>query len=203
MDTDYLSKPRRFFAYPSGLGRDVMRLPILLYRMGLGDVLRLYPIFILATRGHRTGRTRHTPLEYRQHGSKFYIISAWGQRANWVQNLLSYPMATVQQGSRRIAVRARLVDNNGEALRALHLFRRSAPATFDSIIARISGEREVNVKRLPDISSNVTILRLDRLPEEPPPLTPVPSDLAWVAPTGALIGLAAVALLVFTRARRS
>lgn len=197
------SQPSEWFAYPTGAVRALLRLPIWLHRLGLGGLLHFLPLAILTTRGRKSGRPRVTALEYRQHGSKFYLVSAWGTQAHWVQNLLAQPMATLQQGGRSYAVRARLVEDRGEALRVLHLFRRIAPYIYDAVIARLSGEESVDVKTLPDVSGDITIVRLDILPNEAPPLPPVRADLAWVMPAGLVIGAATMALVLFTRARRS
>ncbi len=189
--------------YPTGALRAALRLPILLYRLGMGWLLAPIPLMILTTRGRRSGAARHTPIEFRGHGSKFYIVSLWGSRPHWFQNLLAEPKVTIQQGSRQFAARAQVVDSHGEALRVLHLFRRRVPAIYDAVMARMSGESTISVQKLPELSRAFTIVRLDRLPNEPLPLPPVAPDLAWIAPMGILAGAVTLALLVFSRSRRS
>src|SRR5688500_9087772 len=90
----------QFIPYPQGLWRIVARTPLYLYQAGLGWMLRPFNLLILTTQGRKTGLARHTALEYRRHGSKLYLISAWGERPHWYQNLLINPAVTVQFNGR-------------------------------------------------------------------------------------------------------
>ena len=146
--------------YPRGLGRLLLRLPLTFYRLGFGGLLNAGHILILGTRGRKTGQPRYTPIEYRRHGSKIYVVSAWGERPQWLQNLKTEPNVLVQQGQQHFGARASIVTNAGEALRVLHLFRRRAPFVYDPIIARLSARERVDARMLPDVSSEITIIRL-------------------------------------------
>ena len=185
--------------YPSGLGRLLLRLPLLLYRMGLGDLMRRAHIMILGTRGRKTGLPRYTAIEFRRHGSEMYIISAWGSRPQWFQNLKTIPNILVQEGRRTYAARAHLVTNAGEALRVLHLFRRRAPWVYDPIIAKMSARTSITERTLPEISHEVTIVRIDPTPEAPT-LRPLPSDYSWVLPMAVVLG-AITLIIALTRSR--
>ena len=68
--------------YPQGLGRWLLRLPLLLYRLGLGWLANSFRLMVLTTWGRKSGLPRHTAIEYRAHGSKIYVISAWGSRCS-------------------------------------------------------------------------------------------------------------------------
>lgn len=196
------TQPEQPFAYPSGAVRLAVRLPIALYRLGLGMVIGSAPIMVLTTRGRRSGLPRYTPLEYRQHGSKYYLISAWGRRAHWVQNLLASPDVTVQCGHRTYAARARLVDDAGEASRAAQLFRRQTPYLYETLLARLFGESVVGSSQALSAPPS-TIVRLDRLPNAAPPLPPLRSDMAWVLPAVMTMMMVTLGILVATRTRRS
>lgn len=187
------------FPYPRGLGRSLLRLPLILYRLGFGDLLSAGRIMILGTRGRTSGQTRYTPIEYRHHGSKTYVVSGWGARPQWLQNLRAEPDVLVQQGRRQFGARATIVTNAGEALRVLHLFRRQAPFLYDWLLARISSRERVDAQALPDISREVTIVRFDPNPE-PSALRPLPADYPWVGPLLVVVGL--IAALAITRGRR-
>jgi deazaflavin-dependent oxidoreductase (nitroreductase family) len=191
------------FTYPQGILLLLLRVPLFLYRMGLGEVVNAARIMILTTRGRKSGLPRHTALEYRMHGNKLYVISGWGKRPHWVKNLLTDPLVTLQLGSRVYAAHASVVDTPGEALRALHLFRRSNPAYYDTVLARMSDAGAVDVNTLPQISSQFTIVRLDRL-EGMASLPLLRADLTWILPTGFFTTLATAALLfTLSRVRRS
>lgn len=175
-----------------------MRVPLFAYRSGLGDALNAIHLMVLTTRGRKSGQPRHAPIEYRRHGSKIYIISAWEQRPHWYQNLLADPLATVQFGSQTVSALADPVTDPAEALRALQLFRRVAPSRYDAVLGRLI-EEDVNARTLPDVSNQFTIMRLNLLPDAPI-LPPVPRDLLWV--WSLLVGVAVLLLLSRLMKRR-
>ncbi len=194
---DYMND-EALIPYPRGFFRGLLRLPLVLYRMGLGDVMNAAHIMILATRGRRSGLSRHTPIEYRQHGSKIYVISGWGERPHWLRNLKAAPAVLIQQGSRQFAARAEVVTNGGEALRVLHLFRRRAPFVYDPLIARLSERESIDERTLPEVTEKITIVRLDPTAGKSE-LEPLPASYGWVLP--ALIAVVMAALLVVGASR--
>jgi deazaflavin-dependent oxidoreductase (nitroreductase family) len=191
----------QWIPYPTGVVRWLMRMPLLAYRLGLGNVLSAAHVLILTTRGHKTGRARHTPIEYRKHGKKVYLVSGWGGRPHWYQNVLAEPRVTVQFGGKTFEALGRQVTDNAEALRALSLFRRVAPARYDAVLGRLI-ESDVSGKTLPDYSSQFTIMRLD-LTSETPSLPGVPVNLSWLLPIGLFAAFGGAILFVVTRLRRS
>jgi deazaflavin-dependent oxidoreductase (nitroreductase family) len=178
----------------------VLRLPLLFYRLGLGDLMNALNLMVLGTRGRKSGQPRYTSIEYRRHGSKIYMISAWGERPQWYGNLKAAPDVVVQQGRKTFAARATAVDNPGEALRVLHLFRRRAPFVYDPIIARLSARERVNALTLPEVSREITIVRLDPLPDAPA-VAPMPADYAWVMPGLAAFAIFLTLIISLTRSR--
>lgn len=157
---------------------------------------------VLTTRGRRSGQPRHTALEYRQHGSKFYLVSAWGRQAQWVRNLKAEPNVTIQCGRRTYAARARVVDDVGEANRAIQLFRRQLPYIYDTLLAKVVGQPTMRPYEAATLGDRVTVVRLDRLPETPT-LPPLRADLAWVLPVVTMVFTVTLGWIVATRTRRS
>ncbi len=195
--TDRLPYPGEFF-------RRLLRLPIWLYRLGLGPLLENVHLMVLTTAGRTSGLPRYTAIEYRLHGSKTYIISAWGERPHWYKNLLAHPVVGVAQGGRRFMARATVIYDPGEATRVLYLFRKRAPAIYDALLARLSREETVSARTVPTITDHFVIVRLDPAPDASGP-PPVQADWrgAAVALAAAGIGLlVAGALLRLLRARR-
>ncbi len=190
---------QNYIPYPNGLFRPVLRVPMIAYRLGLGDLLNAMHLMVLTTRGRKTGMVRHVPVEYRRHGSTIYLISAFGQRPDWYQNLLADPLATVQMGSKAYSALADPVTDPAESLRALHLFRRISPRRYDAVLGRLI-EEDVNARTLPDLSSQFTILRLTLIPDEPA-LPALPGGLGWLWPFALAVALGA--LVFISLARRS
>lgn len=173
--------------YPRGAVREVLRVPVTMYRMGLGHFVDLFHILILTTRGRRSGQPRYAPVEYRRHGSKYYAISAWGERPHWYRNLMEDPIVTIRQGRKVFQARAQMVENDSEALLVLHLFRRPNPLLYDAILARVGNVQTFDPRTLPDLAHQYTIVRFDPQPDAP--ALPAPSsDLRWVPLMGFLLG---------------
>ncbi len=185
--------PKLFIPYPQGLGRALLRSPILLQRLGFGRLLDLFHIMILTTRGHRSGQPRYTPVEYRRHGRKYYVISAWGSRPHWFRNLSADANATLCQGKRTFAARAQVVESSSEALMVLHLFRRPNPLVYDAILARVGNVQALDPRQLPDLAHQYTIIRFDPQTEDPVLPSP-PDDLRWVVWAAGVFGLLLVIL---------
>jgi deazaflavin-dependent oxidoreductase (nitroreductase family) len=93
---------------PRGLLRWSLRLPLWLYRWHLGWLLG--ERFLMLTHvGRNSGRLQHTVIEVVRHNQltdTYFIISDWGEKSDWYQNLQETPEATIQIGRRERAVTA-------------------------------------------------------------------------------------------------
>lgn len=158
-----------------------------------------FRLVILTTRGRKSGLPRHTPIEYRMHGTKIYLISGWGERPNWVQNLLAYPRATLQAGSRTYGADAHLVTDTSEVLRALFLFRKPAPAVYDALLARVTDATEVDARTLPELSDQLTVIRLD-ITDGGIDIPTLRANLRWI---WGVIGVIIAVLIVLNRIRKT
>lgn len=155
---------------PGGIQRALYRLPLLGYRIGLGGLLDQFKIAALSTRGRISGKPRFAALEYRQHGSKIYVISGWGERANWVRNLEQHAQVTLRRGDRVQAARATVVSDRNEVLRALTLFYRSNRAASERMFKRLSQRESMDALTLPQIADRVLVVRI--VPEAGAPTLP-------------------------------
>ncbi len=93
---------------PHGLLRWGLRLPVWLYRWHLGWLLG--ERFLMLTHvGRNSGRLQHAVIEVVRHNQltdTYFIISSWGEKSDWYQNLQKTPKATIQIGRRELAVTA-------------------------------------------------------------------------------------------------
>lgn len=88
---------------PHGLARLGFRLPIWLYRLGLGGVLGTR-FLLLSHTGRKTGRVRQTVLEvvrYDREMNIFIVAAGFGTGSDWYRNIRANPRVTVQCGRRR------------------------------------------------------------------------------------------------------
>ncbi|HEX2619410.1 MAG TPA: nitroreductase family deazaflavin-dependent oxidoreductase [Phototrophicaceae bacterium] len=190
-----------FIPYPNRIARFLLRLPLELHRLGLGWVVSFAPILVLTTRGRKSGLPRHTLLEYRRHGNKLYILSAWGTRPDWYHNLSEFPCATVKLGNQIFSVEATPVTDKSEAQRVLYMLRRNLPILYDSVFKTMSTADRINLHTLAEVADEFTIVRLDMV-DAPLPLPTLPADHVWVIPTVLGLGVVASASLeLFTRLR--
>ena len=105
---------------PRGLRRLLFRLPIWLYRLGLGWVLG-QRFLLLNHVGRKSGRVRQTVLEVAGHDEEtdtYLVAAGFGPRSDWYRNLLKTPEVTIQVGRRRLPVLAEPLSpvESGEAM---------------------------------------------------------------------------------------
>jgi deazaflavin-dependent oxidoreductase (nitroreductase family) len=94
---------------PSGITRLLFRLPIYLYRLGLGGLLS-ERFLLLNHIGRTSGLPRQAVIEVVRHdpaNSAYVVASGFGEQSQWLKNLMHTPDATIQVSRRQLAVRAR------------------------------------------------------------------------------------------------
>lgn len=154
-------------------------LSVLLYRLGLGGVLSYLKVVILTTQPRGSVPFTRTPMVYRMHGTKVYLIVPRGNNLQWVQDIQTQPIVTLQAGPRTYGAKAQVVENPHETLRALMLFRKVAPDFYDALLARLVEADRVNALNMPEIAPRVTVVRLD-LDDRGARLDALKADLRWV-----------------------
>ena len=83
---------------PGPVFKWLFKVPIFFYKIGL-------PLFgnfvlLLTTTGRKSGKPRHTPLEYRREQDTGHVIvmAGWGGNTDWRRNLQANPCVRVQIG---------------------------------------------------------------------------------------------------------
>jgi deazaflavin-dependent oxidoreductase (nitroreductase family) len=126
--------------YPRGLLRLFFRAPIVLYQLGLGELLG-YRFLLLEHRGRRSGKTRRTVIEVIDRDpqrASFFVVSAWGRRADWYLNLLSEPSVRVRVGTRDFRATAIPIAAH-EAELHLRSYAKAHPAAFRELGSLLVG----------------------------------------------------------------
>lgn len=180
-------KPPQPIPYPDNpLVKRIYRMPILLYRLGLGFLIGKY-ILILTTYGRKTGKLRRTPVEYYQHKGRIFVMSGFGTRPDWYKNLQANPQAGLTIKDQRLCARARTPETEAEwdgliaYLKASPVTQLSAPGIMEKLDN--PGVRD-EIKKWP-------MLTFDPLDGLCP--APLEADLVWAWP---LILLAAASLML-------
>lgn len=164
------------------------RLPILLYRLGLGPLIGKY-ILILSTYGRKTGKVHHTPVEYYQHKDKIYVMSGFAEKPDWYRNLQENPQAGLNIKYQKLRVRARIPETEAE-WEGVIAFLKSSP------VAELSEpglDHHLDDPEIQDAIKNWPIFTFDASESTCPP--PLDADLVWAWP---LIFLAAAAILLLS-----
>ncbi len=114
---------------PTGLRRRLWRLPLWLYRMGLGPLMGRR-IMLLTHIGRVSGKQRQAVIEVIEHDEHGYVAaSGFGPRADWYQNVLKTPAVTIQVGGRIVpATAAPLPADEGAKIMAGYAPRHPAVA---------------------------------------------------------------------------
>jgi len=140
--------------------RWLLRMPILLYRLGLGWLLG--GRFVLITvRGRKTGLPRPVVLEVLGPDSEtggLFVASAWGGNAQWLRNLEACPQAQAQVGRRSFPAEVhRLSEQAGEE--QLRAYARRHPWAGQVIFPLLLGRRPVDMEdKFAILSRSVPIL---------------------------------------------
>lgn len=146
--------------YPRSVVHLAFSLPIYIYRLGWGAVVNWIPLLILTTEHRTTSNPAHIAVEYRRHGSKYYIVAARGENTGWYQNILQNPQVTIQYGSHIYDGVAHKVENPAEALRALYMFSRNS-WIYETLFARMSSAESADLSTLAEVVEEFTVIRID------------------------------------------
>ncbi len=107
-----MAKKVKQLSPPKGLARIFFRLPIGLYRAGLGWMLG-DRFLLLNHMGRKSGLPRQAVLEVVEHDPEtdVYVVAVgFGEKSDWFQNILVDPDVSIQVGRRKISVTAECLD---------------------------------------------------------------------------------------------
>ncbi|MQA11945.1 MAG: nitroreductase family deazaflavin-dependent oxidoreductase [Pseudonocardiaceae bacterium] len=119
-----------FDRLPTGLLRAAFRAPIWLYRAHLGWLLGRRFVY-LAHRGRRSGRRRETVVEVvglDRH--EVFVVSGYGERADWYRNLRAAPPVEIRLGARRYPEPGQRFLTPVQTVELLADYRRRHPRTW-------------------------------------------------------------------------
>ncbi len=125
---------------PKKLRKLVFRVPIYVYRAGLGPIFG-QRLLLLRHIGRVSGKPRQAVLEVVDHDpadDSFVVASGWGPTAAWYRNVMHTPDVTIQVGRRNMPVRAvKLDEEDGAKIFAKYAARHRAAAKY--LLPRLLG----------------------------------------------------------------
>jgi len=159
--------------YPKGLMKRVYKVPILLYRLGLGLLVgKLF--MIMTTIGRKSGQPRRTAIEFHEHKGRRYVFSAWGRKADWFHNIEANPFITIQTWRGAESVLARRITTEAELAEAF-AFAMSNPSM--RMVMKTAGF-DLTLNQFLDQKDRFTFVSFDPIDQFTP--EPLQSDLVWV-----------------------
>jgi deazaflavin-dependent oxidoreductase (nitroreductase family) len=126
---------------PRGAARLAFRLPIFLYRLGLGGLLGRRAVCLVHT-GRRSGEPRRTVLEVVRYdpATGICIVAAgFGERSDWVRNVTRDPHITFTVGRRTSPGLAERLDPHAAGIELAEYARRHPLAWRE--LAHVMGYR--------------------------------------------------------------
>jgi|WetSurMetagenome_2_1015567.scaffolds.fasta_scaffold59650_2 deazaflavin-dependent oxidoreductase (nitroreductase family) len=83
---------------PRGLSRRLFKLPVYLYHLHLGSLLG-NRFLLLHHQGRKSHQLYQAVIEVVKHDElshTFYVVSGWGEKADWYQNIMAHPQVLIQ-----------------------------------------------------------------------------------------------------------
>ncbi len=113
IDCSYAERRMKSLWVRHSFMRTVDRLTKLVYRLSAGRLGRRqgkFQMLLLTTTGRKTGKTRTHTLLFIRDGERYVVVASnFGAPSHpgWYLNLQDHPLASLQDGRRRLAVSAR------------------------------------------------------------------------------------------------
>ena len=165
----------------------LFRVPLVLYRLGLGWLLG-GRFLLLQHTGRKSGLQRQTVLEVAGHDREtdtYYIASGFGRGSQWFKNVQANPEVTIQVGARRIDATADVLDPQASGQKMVE-YARQHPIAARELAGVLGFEVDGTEQRYREIAREFlpfVALRPRRVLQE----KPAPKQI--VAPLILLLGL--------------
>lgn len=175
MTDDQFNSPQPIPYPESWVLKKLYRTPILLYRLGLGKLIGKM-ILILSTYGRKSGKVRRAAVEYFEDKGQICVISGFGDKPDWFQNLKANPHVSINtdQGITHAIARE---PNTEEEWQGVITFLRHSP------ISNLNDPEMLGELNKPEMLNQVKswpVLTFDTTEEPCPPA--VDPDLVWTWP---------------------
>jgi deazaflavin-dependent oxidoreductase (nitroreductase family) len=127
---------------PRGILRLGLRLPILLYRIHLGWLLG-NRFLLLNHTGRKSGKNHQTVIEvvkYDRDLKCFFVVSGWGDKSDWYQNIQKNPNVTICSSRQILQAHAENIPLS-DAVKILNEYIIRYPSAFKELTTLFLGER--------------------------------------------------------------
>ncbi|MGD2162750.1 MAG: nitroreductase family deazaflavin-dependent oxidoreductase [Anaerolineales bacterium] len=146
---------------PSGFKRWLFRLPLAFYSAGLGWMLGSRFVRIEHT-GRVTGKKRQVVLEVvdsDRPSGVFYVVAAWGDKADWFQNIRVNPKITYQVGRTQYDGFAEQVPRE-QAAQIFLRYGRKYPRMLQELMRFVGYRVEASEEAYQELADHLPVVRL-------------------------------------------
>lgn len=151
-------------APPRGLKAIPWRLPIWLYRLGLGFLLG-ERFLLLNHIGRKSGKVRQAVLEVmlKETDPLAYVVgSGFGERSDWFRNVMHTPEVVIRVGRRRYRARAARLPHD-EALTRFRQYAREHPRALKELTHLLHYDYDGSEESLETLSRAIPVVRFQVL----------------------------------------
>jgi deazaflavin-dependent oxidoreductase (nitroreductase family) len=113
---------------PCALLKVFFKIPLVVHKLGFGGWERLIGAqwMLITTIGRRSGKPRQAMVDVLLHNGQtdtYYILSAYGSRADWVRNIQANPHFEAQVGRRKFTARASTLSSEDAGAMLVEFYR--------------------------------------------------------------------------------
>ncbi len=155
----------KFPAPPRGLKAIPWRMPIWIYRLGLGGMMGKRAL-LLTHQGKISGKQRQTVLEIIQSNpeiGEYHVVSGFGTRSHWYQNIKENPGVIIQVGYKKMAATAEQLDPE-EASQLMLDYTERYPGNLKALSRLIGYEIEHTTEGILAFGREIPVIRFTTNP---------------------------------------
>lgn len=152
---------------PRGLKAIPWRLPIFFYRSGLGWLFGKGFLFLRHV-GRKTGKTRYAVLEIIHSVPEegyYYVVSGFGTRSDWYQNIRSQSNAVIQIGKDKFTAEGQqLAPDQGADI--LQIYARNKPGNLRTLSKLLGYDIEFSSEGIREFGRQIPVIQFSLIYEE-------------------------------------
>lgn len=153
---------------PRGVKAIPWRLPIYLYKVGFGWLLG-DRFLLLRHVGRNSGKTRFAVLEIIHclpDRGYYYVVSGFGTRSHWYQNIRQQSNVEIQVGNKRFAAQAQQLSPS-EGAEILLAYAQENPGSLKALSKLLGYEIEFSPEGIREFGLKIPVIRFSTVQSTP------------------------------------
>ena len=150
----------QFPSPPRGIKSIPWRLPILLYRVGLGWILG-NRFLLLRHKGRKSGKIRTAVLEIihsMPDAGIYFVVSGFGTRSDWYQNILQDSSVEIQVRRKRFPAQAEQLEP-AEGAKILAAYAQKNPGSLQALSKIMGYEIDFSPQGIQDFGQKIPVIQ--------------------------------------------